>query len=276
MDNGFKVLHDQLLANKPEGAIHEEETCPLCGVESLNANEGTTSHDQPKGGSDVNTYTQEELETAIAAVKEARLANTQVAAAGVSANVADAITKIDVLAGEVADQAVKANTVTQDATKDEGDAQKAELIAKIAELEAQLGKTAAADLQAKLDAAVLEAATEKKAREDLEASIEAAKAAEEEAKVLAARKEERLTKVKEVASFPDEYLAENADRFAAMSDDDFDKAVKDWTTITAKAGEQIPGTTALVASRDDNQSTTSALAEIMELRRSGTDVKSLH
>lgn len=60
MDAGLKATHDLLLAIKPEGAVHDAETCAIC------------TPDHPEGGSVPETYTEEQLANAITkAVAEA-------------------------------------------------------------------------------------------------------------------------------------------------------------------------------------------------------------
>lgn len=147
-------------------------------------------------------------------------------------------------------------------------ASKSEVEASIAEMDSKIK-----ELQSQLDAAVLETQNAKQEKADLEAKIEAEKQAEENAKALAARKDERLAKVGEVASFPEEYLQANADRWAAMSDEDFDAAVNDWKTISVKKTEgedsTPPRQTAMVASREEKSS--SALRDIFDLKLRGVD-----
>lgn len=149
--------------------------------------------------------------------------------------------------------------------------------AKFAEIRAE-AEAKVSEIQSQLDSAVLEAQQAKEAREQLEAFLnEEAEKAQREAET-AARKEERLGKVREAANFPEEYLEANADRFAAMSDEDFDKAIEDWGEIAAKSddGSRPPAATALHASRDNDPGRpTSAVAEVFALRDSGVDTRTL-
>jgi hypothetical protein len=155
----------------------------------------------------------------------------------------------------------------------------AQIAAARTELQAQLDEATA-----KLDAAVLEAQGEKAKREEIETwlSEEAAKA--EQAKLITARRDDRLTRVKEVASFPDDYLEKNVDRFAAMSDEDFAARLEEWREIAAKAGTPvggggIPSQTSLTASRDGSgRSSSTGMAEVREvmgLRNQGIDPRVL-
>lgn len=132
------------------------------------------------------------------------------------------------------------------------------------------------ELQGKLDAAVLEAQNEK-ARAD---GLEAEKVAAAEAATLAARKDERLAKVKEVANFPEEYLNANAERFAAMNDEDFEARLEEYRQIATKAtGTEgaLPKVTALKAATEGGSpaKSTSVVREVFAMRRAGIDPRSL-
>jgi hypothetical protein len=151
----------------------------------------------------------------------------------------------------------------------EGSAQQTEVEQMKSDLEARIS-----ELEGKLDAAVLEATAAKEEKAALEQTIEDEKAAAEEAAAVTARREERLQKVKEVANFPDTYLAENADRFAAMSDEDFNARLEEWTTLSKPSESTgIPKTTALTASRQEN--TESALSCLREFQEAQTDPRTL-
>lgn len=175
----------------------------------------------------------------------------------------------DALLAQVADLTAKVAEMT--------DATTASLIeTKVAEVTAAMD-AAIAEVQAKLDTAVLEAETAKTAHDEIVAFLDAA-VADTAAKVeMEARKEERLAKVREVASFPEEYLTENADRFAAMSDEAFTAAVEDWAAIAPQKSasgtkEELPKKTAMSASRAEGAN---PLTEIMGLRFSGVDTRTV-
>lgn len=165
----------------------------------------------------------------------------------------------------------------------------APLQTKIVELEASKEKEATsqqitdfetkiADLETKLDAAVLDATQAKEEKETLQKSWDDEKAAEEEAKTVAARKDERLAKVKEVACFPDEYVEQNADRFAAMSDEDWNARLDEWATLAKKDPsdkDKIPSKTALTAARQETGGDSSSLGLLKEFRRVLVDPRTL-
>ena len=147
--------------------------------------------------------------------------------------------------------------------------------AKIAEAVAG-SEAKAAELQSQLDAAVLEAEAAKAEHIALVTQIAETEAAATAAAELAARKDERLVQVKEHASFPDEYVEANADRFAAMSDEAFEAALADWKAIGVKAPivDGIPAVTAMTAARSTDGS--NPLAEVLGLRAQGVDTRTIH
>lgn len=170
----------------------------------------------------------------------------------------------------------------------------AELAAKVAAMEsaAQESEVAAAisavkaeaaaeieELRSNLDNAVLAAQAAKNELDTYKADIEAIAAAETLATEVAARREERLAQVKEAASFPDEYLEANADRYAAMSDEDFAERLQEFAAISpAKSGDdKIPSTTALTAARDEtnDKSGMGLIKEVMRGTLTGTDLRNL-
>jgi DNA repair exonuclease SbcCD ATPase subunit len=152
--------------------------------------------------------------------------------------------------------------------------------ARIAEAKADL-ETQVADLQSKLDIAVIEAEASRTELNDVLAFLASEEAAAEEAAALEARRDERIAKVKEVASFPDDYVEANADRFVAMSDEAFEAALEDWKTIVPKAEksdqDELPAVTAMVASRSTTNSNPDRglLREVLNLREHGVDVRSI-
>lgn len=221
--------------------MHAQDHCALCALESID-NGGTHVDDQPEGGSMSadKTYTEDDLK---AAVDKA---------------VAEATSELKAKLSDL-----------------ENSQQQTELDKAVADVKAEAESTVK-ELQEKLDAAVLEAQTEKQAREDLEASIAAEKQAAEEAAALEARKDQRLTQVKEVASFPDDYLTANAERWAKLDDDEFAKLIEDWKVIASKSDAKPPTKTAMTASRDESgNQTESALGFVSELRTVLSGPKSL-
>lgn len=156
-----------------------------------------------------------------------------------------------------------------------------------AETEAKVAEATVA-LQAELDAAkaeldvkVAELAGANQKIEDIDAYLSAEKAEKEEAEAAEARKTERVEKVKENASFTDEYVAEHAERWAKMSDEDFEGLIDNLKASGSKGekakDDTIPGDTKLAgtsetASKDESKST---LGTILDLRRANIDARRL-
>jgi hypothetical protein len=234
MGSNWKELHDALLAEKPDGAVHDSDSCHLCAIKDT-------------GGAPVSdTYTPAEMQAEV-------------------------------------DKAVKAATAALDAKVNE--LTEAAKTSEVEQVKAQLKAehdTAIADLQGQLDNKVLEATAASTELTAIKAWLETEAAAIETAKVVGARKAERLDKVKAVATFPEEYLAANADRFAAMADEDFQVALDGWAAIasasTGTGSTTVPNKTALHAGRDTSTgSADSPTKAIFDLRRQGVrlDLSSL-
>lgn len=227
----LKVLHDQLLAARPEGAEHDEATCPLCAME-------TVDHDTNPGGSMPETFTQADLDAAVAAAT------------------ADLQTRLEELGAQVRDTEVGRAVAEAVAAKE----------------------TEVSELQAQLDAAeAARTAAESKLTETEQFWADAIASHEEQATV-AARRDERVAKAKEASVLSEEYLEKNADRFAAMTDEDFAARLEEWRAIAAAAGTKnsaIPAKTALVAARSTEEAPASALAYIGDLRRARVDPRTL-
>jgi uncharacterized coiled-coil protein SlyX len=166
---------------------------------------------------------------------------------------------------------------------------------RLAELEAQaqeseVGKAVAqavgeretqiADLQTQLDTATAaRTAAETKLAETEKYWVDTI-AAHEEAVTMAARKEQRVGQATELGVFDAKYIEANADRFAAMSDEDFAARIDEWKLIAASAkpgeGKTPPATTAMVASRTETGTdTASKLSRLAELRARNVDLRTL-
>ncbi len=130
------------------------------------------------------------------------------------------------------------------------------------------------ELQTDLDAAVLATAAEKARADTLETEMmEAAEAA-----IYAARKDERLAKVADVAAFPQAYVEANAERFAAMSDEDFEARLDEYRQIASKSfgTEGLPLKTGLKATTDAGDGKpTSAVGALFAMRRAGIDPRTI-
>jgi hypothetical protein len=82
----LKEQHDELLANKPEDAVHDADACPYCNPQ--------TTNEDSDGGGDMKTYTEEEftaaVQEAVAPVKAEADAKVSELKAELEANKADA------------------------------------------------------------------------------------------------------------------------------------------------------------------------------------------
>lgn len=206
---------------------------------------GANENDDPEGGDMSKTYTEDEFNAAVAAA-------------------------IEPLQSEL-------DTIKASKTEQEIEARIAEAVATV--------EAEKAELQKSLDSALVEASESKAALTDLTAFLEAEVQAAEQAAAYDARKTERLAQVKEVASFTDEHLEANADRWTNMSDEDFAAQIADWKEVanaaSKPAGEtvtekKIPAVTAMVASRSEQGTDKFASArQIMRAGLTGNDPRTL-
>lgn len=158
-------------------------------------------------------------------------------------------------------------------------ATESEIGARIAAIQAD-ADAQIADVRTQLDTAVLEAGQAKGELATFRADLTEMAEAEASRVAIEARTEDRLARVKEVASFPDEYLSSNALRFAAMSDEDFAERLAEWASLSAKSvapAGGIPKQTALVAAREiTDNSGRGAMREVMrDFRLQHIDPRSL-
>lgn len=109
--------------------------------------------------------------------------------------------------------------------------EQAELESKIAEAKTPLEEQVV-DLQGQLDAAVLEAQTAKDELANTLTYLETAKADAEAEAEIAQLRDARITQVREAASFTEEYVEANADRWARMDEESFDAALAEWAMIS--------------------------------------------
>jgi chromosome segregation ATPase len=134
-------------------------------------------------------------------------------------------------------------------------------------------------LQAQLDTTVLENEKVKAEYAELITLLEQAKADAEAAAEIAQRKDERLAKVREVASFPEDYLTANADRWAAMDDESFTALCADYAQVSEKTepevGSRLPVETAMRNEREPKTKKDPAYMTILRSKLSGVDFSTL-
>lgn len=150
----------------------------------------------------------------------------------------------------------------------------AETETKIAEAKAEL-ETKISELSTALDVKVAEVEAAKKELEDLKTYLDAEKARVDEEAAREARKSERVEQVKENANYPDDYLNGQADRWAAMSDEEFAGLIDDLKAAGVKKADEeddsLPADTKLTgasekASKDGD---TSVVRSLLEFQRAG-------
>lgn len=131
------------------------------------------------------------------------------------------------------------------------------------------------ELQTKLDAAEAARTAAESKLTETETFWTEAIADHEKAAAFVLRREARVTAATEAGVFSEKYIADNADRFAAMDDTDFEDRLEEWRLIAAVDTKtdktKIPAATALHASRTEESSTDLALKFIGELKTQGHD-----
>lgn len=141
------------------------------------------------------------------------------------------------------------------------------------------------ELQKNLDTAVLEAQAAKEEKDTVLSFLEAEDAAKTEAADKAARRDERLAKVKEIASFPEEYVESNADRWSELSEDAFAALLEDYATVSKAAKEteanhegvsdEALAATAMKAAAGKTDDAASARRRVLGFRNQGIDPRTV-
>lgn len=132
----------------------------------------------------------------------------------------------------------------------EGSQAQSEKDAAIAEAKAEL-QAQIDEIQAKLDAKEVELTTARDEKSHLEKFWADAVAEAETVAAAAARKGERVEQLTTAGLFDEKYISENADRFAAMSDEDFTARMEEWKALKpeTKTDEGKPESSLLTAAR---------------------------
>jgi hypothetical protein len=238
--NNAKAIHDVLMANMPDDAVHDAKTCVVCSVE-------------PEGGKvpDGKTYTAEEMQAAL------DVATTPLLQELARFQSAESTAAIDDAVGAV----------------------RAELEVRIDELQAELDLTVLGKQAAIDEFANFKADKEAKEKED------------EDAKGWDAKKAARTKDAIEIASFPEDYVAANADRWTALTDEVWEERKAEWAAIAPisgsadRLGASIPKTTALgslTAARETGQTRTNTttkhralMHDVMSGMQQGFDPRSI-
>lgn len=217
----------------------------LSKKETEQSSDDSASVSHPRGGDMDKTYTEDELQAAVAA-------------------------------------AVKPLQAQFDELKAQADADA--VATKITDLETAHAE-AIAQLQQKLDEAIIGETAAKAESDKFVAWLKGEKEAAEEAAIREARTDERISKVKEVANFSDEFVAENTERWVAMADEDFDAVVEGYKAAIAAAGKASPKkeekkvdlSTAMSGERSTASATDSmdSVRNVLNMRRQGIDPRTV-
>lgn len=241
----LQEVHDRLVAARPEGESCPED-CPFCTGEYASSVEGGKNVSEK-------TYSDEETQALVAAA--------------VAKATTDLQTELDAFkAGEESAQ-MQAQIETI----------KAELQAQIDDAQAT-ADTQIAEMTAKLDAAVLEATQAKTERDEITTWLDTEAARVVAEATQATVRAERIEKVAEVVTFPEDYVNERADKWASLDDEQFEALLADYKALGAKkSSESPPRQTAMTAAREPSDQTTvgSALTGLIRGRSLGLDPRAI-
>lgn len=231
MDQGLVALHARLLAEKPEGVEHDEATCPLCALETDPTHE---TNDAPGGEVVSDSFTQEQVD--------------------------------ELIAKAVTDATAPLQAQLDDLGKAVQETEVGKAVAAATEpLEAQIE-----ELQKKVDDAEVAKTAAETAKAELEAFWTTAITESEEAAARETRKGERVEAAKAAGVLTEDYITEQADRLADMSDEEFAARIDEWKVIAeqAKTTSKIPGDTTFTASRETaSNHEGSALGVLRDMRK---------
>lgn len=156
-----------------------------------------------------------------------------------------------------------------------------EVDARITEAKAEADKLVA-DANLEKDQAVAEATAAAKKHDDLVAYLEKLQADAEAAELAETRKTERLDALKAVADFPEDYVADNLERWVAMDDEQFGSMVETLKLVSVKeeAGEEKPASkipdTAMLGTRSEKGSkAVGIIGRIHEASKQGVSIRTL-
>jgi hypothetical protein len=220
-----RKLHDDLLASRPEGASHNGDICPFC-VDKATEDMPTVPDPSRSGGPDASSN------QPVPDDNGGRDTHPMSDNASISQETHQAL-----LAKAVAD----ATSATEKALETKT-TEAAASAARVTELEAKVEtlETENARLNGELDSAQvsLTAANEKVAT--LETTINEQAAAAAKAEIVSKRTEQ----AKNLKMFDDEYVAERAEAWADLSDDDWASRLDEWSKLKPAATDAPAGDTA--------------------------------
>lgn len=244
----LQEVHDRLVTVQPEGASCPED-CPFCSGEYASLVEGGNNVSEK-------TFSEEETEALVAAA--------------VAKATADLQSELD--AFKAGEESAQMNAQIEAIKAD----MQAQIEAAKVEAETQIN-----DLTIKLDAAVVAGEVAKRERDEIAGWLqaEADKVVAEAEK--ATLRSDRIAKVAEVITFPEDYVNERADKWASLDAEQFEALLADYKVLDSKTTarpESPPRVTAMHASRESSEQTTvgSALADIIRGRAYGVNPRDIH
>ena len=143
---------------------------------------------------------------------------------------------------------------------------KGEIAQEIADAQAVAAELVAA-AQAELDLKVLEAQDAVQRYSDLVAFLEAQDAQAEADAQMAALKAERLEAIKELASFPEDHIEKNLDRWVAMDEETFAAQLETWSLLSATKNDSAEANV-------DSKIAETAMSAVRPEANGGSSIKS--
>jgi ribonuclease HII len=207
-------LHDDLLAQMPEGARHDQDICPFCVDKAAQTGASTTSDPSRSGGADVSetetsrTHTQEGGTPAT--MSDSKMISEETHSALLEKAVADAVAATTKALETKTEEASAATGKVTELTTERD-----QLKGEVDRLNTELDK-AQVELKAKTDeVASLKTAADEQAKEVEKASV-ASKRADE---------------VKGLGLFSDDYVVEKASSWADLSTEDWAARLDEWKQL---------------------------------------------
>jgi hypothetical protein len=219
-------VHDQLLANRPEGASHNEDICVFCVDKATE--DPTASRNPPADGGpvapDTNQIPDEHGGRDTSSMSDTMTKETHDAL--LSKAVADATSTTE--------KALEAKTT-----------EAKELADKLEKAEADLA--AAKSDNERLNGELDTAQAARTAAEEKVTTLETDIKAKDEAAVKAETASKRADQVRNLKLFTDEQVAEKASRWAELSDEDWTERLAEWAALKPASTEDDPSADAASA-----------------------------
>lgn len=204
MDTRAIELHDEALKLKPEGASHDSDECSICIEKAAQ-----------QGGSDTSSSTEEENQEGQMSEKITDTLSQETHAALLQKAVQDATAALQ-RDNEALTDKVEGLTSERD-----------EASAKVSTLEGEVAR-----LNDELDTAQVELAAANEKAAELESDI----AKRDEEAQIREIAQERAKQVRNLKLFAEDAIDEKAERWAALSDEDWAERLEEWQGIQASNG----------------------------------------